>query len=152
MLTKKYLEEICTFENHLAITFNLNELWEIAKKLNKRSKELNDESILDIAQQKRKKTKPLTESACALLLKEIIKADPDNKDSHIDALLNPELSEQRKYIQKNFDLVPEEIKNYKNYLNSIKLPNLNAESEITYEKHDTSKIKAILLKLAFPEQ
>ena len=78
-----------------------------------------------------KKTKPLTEQACTYLIKELIKADPDNKDAHMDAMLNPELSEQRTYIKDNFSLIPSDAKNYKSYSNSVAITNEDGkENEI----------------------
>ena len=132
----------------MAMTVDFDELFTHVKTLEKISKERDDASILEYTETQRKKTKPLTETACAYLIKEIIKADLDNKNAHMDALLNPELSEQRSYIKANWELVPDTIERYKSLSNSIVLPNLDAESEITVSKVSSTKFKNIVFKLA----
>ena len=148
MVSKQALRKLATFENHMAITIDFDELYTLVKKFETISKEKNDESIVDYKETSRKKTKPLTEQSCAYLIKELIKADPENKDAHMDAMLNPEISEQRKYIKENFENIPDSVKNYKSYSNSVELPNLDAESELTFEKVGSNKVKAIIWKLA----
>jgi hypothetical protein len=66
----------------------------------------------------------------------------------MDALLNPEVSEQRNYIKANWELVPDTIERYKSLSTSLDLPNLNAESEITIDKVSSTKFKNIVFKLA----
>ena len=148
MVSKANLRKLALFENHMAMTITFDELFPLVKTLEKISKERNDPTILEYTEEQKRKTKPLTETSCAYLIKSIIKADLENKDKHMDALLNPEVSEQRSYIKENWELVPDSIEKYKSYTNSIALPNLNMESELTINKVSSTKFKGILLKLA----
>lgn len=148
MVSKQNLRKLALFENHMAMTVDFDELWTHVKKLEAISKEKNDPSILEYTEEQTRKTKPLTEQSCAYLIKSIIKADLENKDKHMDALLNPEVSEQRTYIKENWELVPDSIERYKAFSNSIALPNLDLESGLTIVKVSSTKFKNIVFKLA----
>lgn len=148
MVSKQNLRKLALFENHMAMTVDFDELFKHVKKLESISKESGDATILDYTETQRKKTKPLTAISCGYLIKEIIRNDMENKDVHMDALLNPELTEQRAYIKENWSLVPETCERYKSLSNSIALPNLDAESEITISKVSSTKFKNIVFKLA----
>lgn len=148
MTSKSELRKLATFETKMVIPLVFDELWVLIQQLESYAKENNAPEYSDFFETKRVKTKPLNERDCAFLLKEIIKADLENKDAHIEVMLNPEISEARKHIKKNWSKIPDTIEQYARFNKAVSLPNLDVEAEITVKKLAPAKVKDIIFKYA----
>jgi len=147
-MQKTKFNELATFEKNIVFPFTHESLYALINKIEKKSKELKDDTLTDFTDSSTRTTKPLSEGECALILKELMTSDAENKDKHLEIMLNPSVSEQRTYIKANWNKVSAEIKNWDSYNASLSLPNLDIKSEITFEKFSANKLRQIVLKLA----